>query len=120
MNQFYKNLALWLIISMVGFLLFTQLKKTPEDLTFVRYNDFLHMLDEGQVATTVVVNNNTISWYTSENKKFQTVVPPQNETMGLLLKKGINEVLIHKEDRHEAATKYDEIFFPLSKFHMSN
>ena len=90
MNQFYKNLAIWLIISLVGFLIFTQFQKPPEDLTLVRYNDFLHMLDEGQVATTVVVNNNTITWYTSENKKFETVVPPQNETMNLLLKKGIN------------------------------
>jgi cell division protease FtsH len=98
-NQFYKNLAIWLIISLVGFLILTQLKKSPEDITIVRYNDFLNMLNEGHLST-VRINNNTITWYTSENKKFQTVLPPQNEVVNKMLKAGVNLEVQEEQKPH--------------------
>jgi cell division protease FtsH len=98
-NQFYRNLTIWLIISMVGFLILTQLKKSPEDFTFVRYNDFLNMLNEGHLST-VRIKNNTITWYTSENKKFQTVLPPQNEVVNKLLKAGVNLEVMEEQKPH--------------------
>ncbi|MFZ5798638.1 MAG: ATP-dependent zinc metalloprotease FtsH, partial [Thermodesulfobacteriota bacterium] len=100
MNQFYKNLAIWLIISLVGLLILTQLKKAPEDITLVRYNDFLHMLSEGHLSQTVSIKNNTITWYTSENKKFQTVIPPQNDTVDQLLKAGVNLEVQEEQKPH--------------------
>ncbi len=99
MNHFYKNLAIWLIISLVGFLILTQFKKAPEDFTFVRYNDFLNMLNEGHLST-VRIKNNTITWYTSENKKFQTVLPPQNEVVNQLLKAGVNLEVQEEQKPH--------------------
>jgi len=99
-NQFYKNLAIWLIISLVGLLILTQLKKAPEDITLVRYNDFLHMLSEGHLSQTVSIKNNTITWYTSENKKFQTVIPPQNDTVDQLLKAGVNLEVQEEQKPH--------------------
>lgn len=99
MNHFYKNLAIWLIISLVGFLILTQFKKAPEDFTFVRYNDFLSMLNEGHLST-VRIKNNTITWYTSENKKFQTVLPPQNEVVNQLLKAGVNLEVQEEQKPH--------------------
>jgi cell division protease FtsH len=98
-NHFYKNLAIWLIISLVGFLILTQFKKAPEDFTFVRYNDFLNMLNEGHLST-VRIKNNTITWYTSENKKFQTVLPPQNEVVNQLLKAGVNLEVQEEQKPH--------------------
>jgi len=98
-NHFYKNLAIWLIISLVGFLILTQLKKSPDDYTSVRYNEFLTMLNEGHLST-VRIKNNTITWVTSENKRFKTVLPPQNEVVNQLLGAGVNLEVTEEQKPH--------------------
>ncbi len=89
MKHFYKNLSIWLIVCLVGLLLFNLLKQPPENITMVRFNDFLESVDKGQLST-VTIKNNTISWTTGDNTKFKTIVPQNNEALPHLLSQGVN------------------------------
>ncbi|MCL7487434.1 MAG: ATP-dependent zinc metalloprotease FtsH [Desulfobulbaceae bacterium] len=89
MNHFYKNLSIWLVICLVGLFLFNMLKQPPEEITMVRFNDFLERVDKGQLST-VTIKNNTITWTTADNHKYQTIVPPNNEALPHLLTQGVN------------------------------
>lgn len=89
MSYFYKNLSIWLVICLTGFLVFNLLKKPAENITVVRYNDFLNRVEQDQLSN-VILKNNTISWTTSDNTKYKTIIPPSNETVSNLLKHGIN------------------------------
>ena len=96
MNLFYKNLSIWLIICLVGFLLFALFKQPPENVTQVRYNDFLKSLNEGHLGA-VSIQNNTITWVTSDNNRFKTVLPPQNEVVNQLLKHNV-KIEVREDD----------------------
>jgi len=95
--HFYKNLAIWLIICLVGFLIFTLLKQPAENITLIRYNDFLNSLREGHLST-VTIQQNTVSWTTSDNSKYKTIIPPQSEVLDQLLTEGVN-IEVQEEDK---------------------
>lgn len=96
MNIFYKNLSIWLIICLIGFLLFALFKQPPENVTHVRYNDFLKSLNEGYLGS-VIIQNDTVTWVTSDNNKFKTVIPPQNEVVNQLLKHNV-KIEVREDD----------------------
>ena len=89
MKYFYKNLSIWLVVCLVGLVLFNMFKQPPENITMIRFNDFLESVDKGQLST-VTIKNNIISWTTSDNNKFQTIVPQTNEALPHLLTQGVN------------------------------
>ncbi len=90
MNYFYKNLSIWLIIGLVGLLVFNMLQKPPEDINYVKYNDFLEKVKNNHLSD-IVIKGNTVSWTTSQgNEKFKTVLPRDIEILPLLLESGIN------------------------------
>ena len=89
MKYFYKNLSIWLIVCLVGLVLFNIFKQPPENITMVRFNDFLESVDKGQLST-VTIKNNIISWTTGDSNKFQTIVPQTNEALPHLLTQGVN------------------------------
>ncbi|MDH3329197.1 MAG: ATP-dependent zinc metalloprotease FtsH [Desulfobulbaceae bacterium] len=84
MSHFYKNLSIWLVISLVALLLFNIFKRPPENVTLIRYDEFLSRVEQGQLST-VTIKNNTISWVTADNIKYKTIVPPSNEALPHLL-----------------------------------
>jgi len=88
-KYFYKNLSIWLIVCLVGLVLFNIFKQPPENITMVRFNDFLESVDKGQLST-VTIKNNIISWTTGDSNKFQTIVPQTNEALPHLLTQGVN------------------------------
>ncbi len=55
MNPFYKNLALWLVISLMMVMLF-QIFKQPDrsNLHSVGYSDFLSMVESGRVVQVTI------------------------------------------------------------------
>jgi len=83
-SHFYKNLSIWLVISLVALLLFNIFKRPPENVTLIRYDEFLSRVEQGQLST-VTIKNNTISWVTADNIKYKTIVPPSNEALPHLL-----------------------------------
>ena len=50
MNQFYKNLALWLVISLVMILLFNMMTQKEHEQKPISYTTFLSAVEKGKVA----------------------------------------------------------------------
>ena len=89
MNYFYKNLSIWLIISLAGLLLFTLLKKPPDPYHKVFYNTFLEQVENGHLPK-VKIKDDTITWTTADGSKYKTLVPPESRALDRLLAKKID------------------------------
>ena len=62
-NQFYKNLALWLVISLVMIMLFNMMTQQGRDLKPVPYTTFLAALEEGEIADVTIQGSNLEGTY---------------------------------------------------------
>jgi len=98
-NYFYKNLSIWLVVCLAGLLLFNLFKQPPENITMVRYNDFLESVDKGQLST-VTIKNNTVTWTSGDNTKFKTIVPQNNEALPHLLAQKVNIEVQEEQKPH--------------------
>jgi len=58
LNPFYKNLALWLVISLMMVMLFQIFKQPDRSRTGVSYSDFLTMVDSGSVNQVTIQGEN--------------------------------------------------------------
>lgn len=54
MNPFYKNLALWVVISLVMIVLFNLFNKPQANKEPLSYTDFLAMVEKGEVMSVTV------------------------------------------------------------------
>ena len=88
MQKFYKNLSIWLIISLAALLLFHYCKKTPDGRHAVPYNEFLKKVDSGLLSK-VTMTNNIIVWETADGSLFKTVIPQSNDALDHLLRKNV-------------------------------
>ncbi len=77
MNQFYKNLALWLVIGIVLIALFNMFSQPLNQQTDVVFSDFMDQVDQGQVNE-VVINGDNIRGKYIDGKLFQTTAPPKD------------------------------------------
>jgi cell division protease FtsH len=88
LNPLQKNIALWLVISLVFVMiyhLFNQPKTTQMD---VIYSDFLSYVDKSQV-TEVTIQGDNISGRLSSGKAFKTYAPKDAGVITLLKEKGV-------------------------------
>ena len=88
MNPLQKNIALWLVISLVFVMvyhLFNQPKTAQMD---VIYSDFLAYVDKAQV-TEVTIQGDNISGRLSTGKAFKTYAPKDAGVIALLKEKGV-------------------------------
>ena len=88
MNPLQKNIALWLVISLVFVMiyhLFNQPKTTQME---VIYSDFLSYVDKAQV-TEVTIQGDNISGRLSTGKAFKTYAPKDAGVITLLKEKGV-------------------------------
>ena len=88
MNPLQKNIALWLVISLVFVMiyhLFNQPKTAQMD---VIYSDFLSYVDKAQV-TEVTIQGDNISGRLSSGKSFKTYAPKDAGVIALLKEKGV-------------------------------
>ena len=88
MNPLYKNLALWLVISLMMVLLFNMFNQTDRTSQSLPYSDFLASVDRGQV-TSVVIQGHEISGFSGEGKRFRTYTPDDSDLISTLRKKGV-------------------------------
>ncbi len=87
MNPFYKNLALWLVISLMVIMLFKVFQQPDRASTTISYSDFLNMVESGSVLQ-VVIQGDQFSGSSSQGP-FKTFVPKDPELIGLLRSKGV-------------------------------
>jgi cell division protease FtsH len=88
LNPLQKNIALWLVISLVFVMiyhLFNQPKTAQMDIV---YSDFLSYVDKSQV-TEVTIQGDSISGRMSNGKAFKTYAPKDTGVITLLKEKGV-------------------------------
>jgi len=88
MNPFYKNLFLWLTISILMILLFNLFSKPKIGYERITYTDFLSLVEKGEVVE-VVMQGNKISGQLINQKYFRTYAPDDSELIKLLREKQV-------------------------------
>jgi len=74
-QQFYKNLALWVVILVVMLLLFTTLKTNESPIPTIAYNSFMEEVETNQVEAVLIEEGNIEGKFT-DGRKFKTYAPP--------------------------------------------
>ena len=87
MSPFYKNIALWLVISLMMIMLFQIFKQPQKASAPLGYSDFLSMVESGSVIQ-VTIQGDHISGITSQGP-FKTFAPKDPELINLLRNKGV-------------------------------
>ena len=87
MNPFYKNLALWLVISLMMVMLFQMFKHPDRSKVSVSYSDFLNMVDSGGVNQVTIQGENITGM--SGQGPFKTYAPKDPELITMLRSKGV-------------------------------
>ncbi len=90
MNNFGKNLVVWIIISLVLVSLFNVFNKPVEVQTKITYSQFVKLVEQDEVAG-VRIEGEKIIGKLLNNKPFITYIPKNDPTlMPLLLKKNVS------------------------------
>ena len=97
MNQFYKNLALWLVIGIVLITLFNMFNQPLTPQSEVVFSDFMDQVEQGQVNE-VVISGDNISGKYVDGKAFQTTAPPKDpDLIKSLRQKSVRIVVVAPE-----------------------
>jgi cell division protease FtsH len=91
-QQFYKNLALWVVILVVMLLLFTTLKQDEPVPPEIRLSEFMEQVETNQVESVSIEEGNIQGKY-ADGRKFTTYAPPasiDNEFLSDLRQRGIS------------------------------
>ncbi len=78
-QQFYKNLALWVVILVVMLLLFTTLKQTEAAPPNIAFSEFTDSVRTGQVES-ILIEEGHISGEYTDGRSFTTYAPPNGMT----------------------------------------
>ena len=97
MNQFYKNLALWLVIGIVLIALFNMFNQPLNPQSEVVFSDFMDKVEQGQVNE-VVISGDNISGKYMDGNAFQTTAPPKDpDLIKSLRQKNVRIVVVPPE-----------------------
>ncbi len=97
MNQFYKNLALWLVIGIVLIALFNMFNQPLNPQSEVVFSDFMDKVEQGQI-TEVVISGDNISGKYMDGQAFQTTAPPKDpDLIKSLRQKNVRIVVVPPE-----------------------
>ena len=97
MNQFYKNLALWLVIGIVLIALFNMFNQPLTQQSEVVFSDFMDQVEQGQVNE-VIISGDSISGKYIDGKVFQSTAPPKDpDLIKSLRQKNVRIVVVAPE-----------------------
>ena len=97
MNQFYKNLALWLVIGIVLITLFNVFNKPIVVQSEVIFSDFMDQVEQGQVNE-VMISGDNISGKYIDDQAFETTAPPKYpDLIKMLRDKNVRIVVVAPE-----------------------
>ena len=83
MNPFYKNLAMWVIISLVMIALFNLFNKPQSTKESLSYTDFLAMVEKGEILS-VTIQGDDLQGFLTGGKKFKTYAPRDGDLIKTL------------------------------------
>jgi cell division protease FtsH len=98
LNQFYKNLALWLVISLIMILLFNLFNKPKPAQDKLNYSDFVTAVDAGKI-TSVIIQGDDISGKYTDGKEFKSYKPSDAKLSDALLEKKITVIARPEEEK---------------------
>ncbi|MBE9581181.1 MAG: ATP-dependent zinc metalloprotease FtsH [Proteobacteria bacterium] len=88
MNPFYKNLALWLVISLVMILLFNLFNQSRIQDREISYTEFMSRVEKGLVAG-VLIQGQEISGSDVNGLRFKTFAPNDADLIKILRSHGV-------------------------------
>ncbi|MCW9049463.1 MAG: ATP-dependent zinc metalloprotease FtsH, partial [Deltaproteobacteria bacterium] len=89
MSQFQKNLALWLVISLLMIMLFNMMTQKETEQKQINYTEFLTAIEDDRV-TNITFQGNKVTGIFEDGSKFQTYAPMDEQLIPELKEKGIN------------------------------
>ncbi len=89
MSPFYKNLALWLVISLMVILLFNMFHQPQRTSLETTYSQFLTSVQKGEVAQVTIQGDHVFGAFT-DGKTFKTFVPRDADMIRTLREHGVN------------------------------
>ena len=98
MNQFYKNLALWLVILLVMILLYDMVANKKQETKVLPYSDFVTAVTEGKVKE-VVIQGSNVEGKMQDNTGFKTYAPNDLGLIPDLRAKGVTINARPEDDR---------------------
>ena len=88
MNPFYKNLALWLVITLMMVMLYNLFSKQHLAETSISYTDFLAMVDDERVSQ-VVIQGQELFVTDVDNNRLKVFAPEDADLIKILRQKGV-------------------------------
>ncbi len=88
MSQFQKNLALWLVISLLMIMLFNMMTQKNTEQKQINYTEFLSAVDDGQI-TSITFQGSQVTGAFTDGTKFLTHAPRDEQLIPELKEKGI-------------------------------
>jgi len=88
-NPFYKNLALWLVISLMMILLFNVFNQSRVLDSEISYTEFMAQVEEGNVVG-VVIQGQEISGTHVDGARFKTFAPQDADLIKVLRSRGVS------------------------------
>ena len=89
MNPFYKNLALWIVITLMMIMLYNLFNQQQFSETNISYSEFLAMVDSERVADVVIQGQELIVTDTNRNT-FKVYAPQDSDLIKFLRNKGVS------------------------------
>jgi len=89
LSPFYKNLALWLVISLMVILLFNMFHQPQHSSLETTYSQFLASVQKGEVSQ-VTIQGDHVFGTLVDGKTFKTFVPRDSDMIKILRDKGVN------------------------------
>ncbi len=88
MNQFYKNIALWLVIGLIMIALFNLFNQPLSPYKEVIFSDFMNQVSSGNIVE-VVLQGDYIKGKSQDGKVFRVYAPKDPDLIKLLREKNI-------------------------------
>ena len=88
MNPFYKNLALWLVITLMMIMLYNLFNQPHLSETTLSYSEFLAMVENEQVAE-VLIQGQELLVKDTNRTRYKVYAPQDNELIPTLRRKGV-------------------------------
>jgi len=97
LNQFYKNLALWLVIGMIMIALFNIFNQPLNSQSDVIFSEFMDQVEGGKVSE-VTIQGDRVNGKYLDGSSFQTMTPSKDQDLVRILRdKGVRIVVVPPE-----------------------
>jgi len=97
LNQFYKNLALWLVIGMIMIALFNIFNQPLDNQSDVIFSEFMDQIESGKISE-VTIQGDRVSGKYIDGSSFQTMTPSKDQDLVRVLReKGVRIVVVPPE-----------------------